>query len=167
MQVSDEFSPGTGSSSPPHLQYFGFKSRKGNQIFARKITFLCSLNQKNWSNFELNSNTLSFNFNGEVNSVGWLDASTLTSLNIDIDIDCLFLSYDQSGSQGNLCDSWQDDRTPDGASGGEDRRGKLSTSKIRALPAEYPFQANLGLPQSTINFDLTHKRGKFLVFSLK
>ena len=97
---------------------------------------------------------------------GWSEASTLTSLNIDIDIDGLFVSYDQSGSQGNLCDSWADEATPDGATGGQerDRRHRLSTSKIRALPAEYPFQANLGLPQNSINFDLTHKRGKFYFF---
>jgi len=69
--------------------------------------------------------------------------------------------FPKSGSQGNLCDSWQDDVTPDGASGGE-RRQKMSTSKIRAMPAEYPFQANLGLPQNSINFDLTHKRGLFV-----
>ena len=97
---------------------------------------------------------------------GWSEASTLTSLNvdidIDIDIDCLFVSCEQSGSQGNLCDSWADEGT-EGASGGQEkeRRHRLSTSKIRALPAEYPFQANLGLPQNSINFDLTHKRGKF------
>lgn len=96
---------------------------------------------------------------------GSSEASTLTSLTIDVDIDCLFVSYDQSGSQGNLCDSWADDGTPDGASGGQERRqAALSTSKIRALPAEYPFQANLGLPQNSINFDLTHKRGKFYFF---
>ena len=80
------------------------------------------------------------------------------------DIDWLFVSYDQSGSQGNLCDSWADDGIPDGASGGGERRQKLSTSKIRAMPAEYPFQANLGLPQNTINFDLTHKRGNYIYF---
>ena len=95
---------------------------------------------------------------------GWSEASTLTSLTIEVDIDSLFVSYDQSGSQGNLCDSWADEGTPDGASGGRERRHRLSTSKIRALPAEYPFQANLGLPQNSINFDLTHKRGKFDFF---
>ena len=96
--------------------------------------------------------------NGKVNSC--LLASVETPSHLLLDIDPLFLCYDQSGSQGNLCDSWQEDVTPDGAAGGAERRQKLSTSKIRAMPAEYPFQANLGLPQNSINFDLTHKRGK-------
>merc|ERR1719394_2016840 len=70
--------------------------------------------------------------------------------------------FPKSGSQGNLCDSWQDsftgseDLTP-GAEGQNSR-----TSGIRNLPAEYPFQANLCLPQHSVNFDLTHKRGLFV-----
>ena len=101
--------------------------------------------------------------------------STLTSSRSpDIDLNNLFLfSCDlQSGSQGNLCDSWAGEEDGSGGSGqnseslfperrnhGAAAAGKLSTSRIRAMPAEYPFQANLGLPQSSVNFDLTHKRG--------
>ena len=102
--------------------------------------------------------------------------STLTSSRSpDIDLNALFLfSCDlQSGSQGNLCDSWAGEDDGSGTSSGQnseslfpERRnhgaaaaGRLSTSRIRAMPAEYPFQANLGLPQSSVNFDLTHKRG--------
>ena len=101
--------------------------------------------------------------------------STLTSSRSpDIDLNSIFLfSCDlQSGSQGNLCDSWAGEEDGSGGSGqnseslfperrnhGAAAAGKLSTSRIRAMPAEYPFQANLGLPQSSVNFDLTHKRG--------
>jgi len=108
-------------------------------------------------------------------------SDTLTSVEFDIDIDIgieididPLLIFTQSGSQGNLCDSWaEDERQSDGASSGGSLGGvfprhsgsgtsRLSTSKIRAMPAEYPFQANLGLPQSSVNFDLTHKRGLFV-----
>jgi len=73
--------------------------------------------------------------------------------------------FPKSGSHGNLCESWQEDQpsTPTSESStpssSSDRR---KMSAIRSLPAEYPFQANLGLPQQAINFDLTHKRGLFV-----
>ena len=110
-------------------------------------------------------------------------SNTLTSvefdidIGIEIDIDPLLI-FTQSGSQGNLCDSWaEDERQSDGASSGGSLGGvfprhsgsgssRLSTSKIRAMPAEYPFQANLGLPQSSVNFDLTHKRGRWSLIML-
>ena len=110
-------------------------------------------------------------------------SNTLTSvefdidIGIEIDIDPLLI-FTQSGSQGNLCDSWaEDERQSDGASSGGSLGGvfprhsgsgssRLSTSKIRAMPAEYPFQANLGLPQSSVNFDLTHKRGRWSLIIL-
>lgn len=64
---------------------------------------------------------------------------TLSSLTID----CFSLSPVQSGSHGNLCDSWQEEQagpaspaTPTQQSAAD--RRKLSA--IRALPAEYPFQ---------------------------
>jgi len=73
--------------------------------------------------------------------------------------------FPKSGSHGNLCDSWQEEQagpaspaTPTQQSAAD--RRKLSA--IRALPAEYPFQASLGLPQQSVNFDLTHKRGLFV-----
>merc|ERR1719323_2934796 len=70
--------------------------------------------------------------------------------------------FPKSGSQGNLCDSWQDSFTgsEDLTPGAEGRNSR--TSGIRNLPAEYPFQANLCLPQHSVNFDLTHKRGLFV-----
>jgi len=70
--------------------------------------------------------------------------------------------FPKSGSQGNLCDSWQDSSTGSGevTPGGDGRSTR--TSGIRNLPAEYPFQANLCLPQHSVNFDLTHKRGLFV-----
>ena len=76
-------------------------------------------------------------------------------------VDCLLFGAAQSGSQGNLCDSWSVAAAEDG-SGAAARGGArpLSTSRIRALPAEYPFQANIG-PQTSVNFDLTHKRGNY------
>ena len=76
-------------------------------------------------------------------------------------VDCLLFGAAQSGSQGNLCDSWSVAAAEDGA-GAAARAGArpLSTSRIRALPAEYPFQANIG-PQTSVNFDLTHKRGNY------
>jgi len=68
--------------------------------------------------------------------------------------------FPKSGSQGNLCDSWPDQpSTASTTPGGEQRS---VASGIRNLPAEYPFQANLCLPQHSINFDLTHKRGLFV-----
>jgi len=82
--------------------------------------------------------------------------------------------FPKSGSQGNLCDSWAEDgghgaspspgsASPGGLSSFERRStSKVSTSRIRAMPAEYPFQANLSMPQSSVNFDLTHKRGLFV-----
>merc|ERR550532_2884595 len=83
--------------------------------------------------------------------------------------------FPKSGSQGNLCDSWAGEQDgserasrnseslfPERRNHGAAAAGKLSTSRIRAMPAEYPFQANLGLPQSSVNFDLTHKRGLFV-----
>ena len=98
---------------------------------------------------------------------------TLTELlSPELDLNFLFL-FSQSGSQGNLCDSWAEDgghgaspspgsASPGGLSSFERRStSKVSTSRIRAMPAEYPFQANLSMPQSSVNFDLTHKRGKF------
>jgi len=79
-----------------------------------------------------------------------------------ISIDCFMLPA-QSGSHGNLCDSWQDEpSTPTSESSTPSSSDRRKMSAIRALPAEYPFQANLGLPQQAINFDLTHKRGLFV-----
>merc|ERR1719357_1297292 len=79
-----------------------------------------------------------------------------------ISIDCFMLPA-QSGSHGNLCDSWQEEpSTPTSESSTPSSSDRRKLSAIRALPAEYPFQANLGLPQQAINFDLTHKRGLFV-----
>jgi len=71
--------------------------------------------------------------------------------------------FPKSGSHGNLCDSWQDEpSTPTSESSTPSSSDRRKMSAIRSLPAEYPFQANLGLPQQAINFDLTHKRGLFV-----
>jgi hypothetical protein len=69
--------------------------------------------------------------------------------------------FPKSGSQGNLCDSWQEQSSSASTTPGAEQKS-LRTSGIRNLPAEYPFQANLCLPQHSINFDLTHKRGLFV-----
>ena len=37
----------------------------------------------------------------------------------------------------------------------------------RHLSAEYPFHKNLCMPPQGINFDITHKRGEYLVFFCK
>ena len=73
----------------------------------------------------------------------------------------------QSGSQNDLCDSWEkDDVDPSSTTG----TGTPNSSNVRSqggftptsrtVSAEYPFHANLCLqPSQSINFDLTHKRG--------
>ena len=87
-----------------------------------------------------------------------------------ISIDCFSLPI-QSGSQGNLCDSWQDlvspgttptsgaPPTPVTPTGGHVSRKAAGTP--RTFSAEYPFQTNLCVgQQQSVNFDLTHKRGE-------
>jgi len=69
--------------------------------------------------------------------------------------------FPKSGSQGNLCDSWLENslsssRTNPASPLRESRPGS------RKGCAEYPFVPSLSFPNTSINFDLTHKRGLFV-----